>query len=75
MSKTEVNAVFNGPGTVDLVDFIAAHCALSKAAIKRGLTFGGGWIKPAGQSSFKRCRKAKPASNQAIPVRFILMRN
>lgn len=59
MSKTEMSAVFNGPGTVDLVDFIAAHCALSKAAIKRGLTFGGGWIKPAGQSSFKRCRKAK----------------
>jgi tRNA pseudouridine32 synthase/23S rRNA pseudouridine746 synthase len=59
MAKLELTARHEGDSTVDLVDFIATHCALSKAAIKRGLTFGGGWLKPAGQSAFKRCRKAK----------------
>jgi tRNA pseudouridine32 synthase/23S rRNA pseudouridine746 synthase len=59
MSKIEIKAVNNHAHSFDLVDFIAEHTQLSKAAIKRGLTFGGGWIKPAGQTSFKRCRKAK----------------
>lgn len=59
MSKIEINTVYDGTVAMDWVDFIAAHTPLSKAAIKRGLTFGGGWIKPAGQSAFKRCRKAK----------------
>lgn len=59
MAKIEVKAVNTGVTACDLVDFIAAQCTLSKAAIKRGLTFGGGWIKPVGQSSLKRCRKAK----------------
>ncbi|HMU66293.1 MAG TPA: RluA family pseudouridine synthase [Cellvibrionaceae bacterium] len=59
MSKTAVTLIHQGASAIDLVDLIASHCALSKAAIKRGLTFGGGWIKPAGQSAFKRCRKAK----------------
>ena len=59
MGKIEIKAIYDGVGTCDLVDFIAQHAALSKAAIKRGLTFGGGWIKPAGQGALKRCRKAK----------------
>jgi hypothetical protein len=41
MSKIEINALNNGPTAIELVDFIAEHTALSKAAIKRGLNFGG----------------------------------
>jgi tRNA pseudouridine32 synthase / 23S rRNA pseudouridine746 synthase len=61
MSKIEITVVNDSANAIDLVDFIAAHTPLAKAAIKRALTFGGGWIKPAGQSSLKRCRKAKYA--------------
>ena len=59
MQKIEITEINRSSNAIDLVDFIEGHTKLSKAAIKRGLTFGGGWIKPAGLSSFKRCRKAK----------------
>lgn len=44
-----------------LVDAIAEASGLAKSAVKRGLTFGGGWIKLAGDKQLKRCRKAKQA--------------
>ncbi len=41
-----------------MVDFIALHCALSKSAIKKALTFGGGWVYAKSSTKPKRVRRA-----------------
>jgi tRNA pseudouridine32 synthase / 23S rRNA pseudouridine746 synthase len=50
---------YSGASAQVWVDFLAAQTGLPKAAIKRALDFGGGWIRPAQARQLQRCRKAK----------------